>query len=69
MDNLLEIINLKKSFKQQVVLDNLNFGVLKGEIHGLVGKNFSGKSTLAKIISGVIDKDEGLRNILEVLNL
>ncbi|TYB97072.1 MAG: sugar ABC transporter ATP-binding protein [Kosmotoga sp.] len=59
MVNLLEIRNLKKSFKEQVVLDNLNFEVLKGEIHGLVGRNFSGKSTIAKIISGVLDKDEG----------
>jgi ribose transport system ATP-binding protein len=59
MDNFLEIRNLKKSFKDNLVLDNLDFVVSKGEIHGLVGRNLSGKSVLAKIISGVLSKDEG----------
>ncbi|MEA2067558.1 MAG: ATP-binding cassette domain-containing protein, partial [Thermotogota bacterium] len=59
MDNFLEIRNLKKSFKNNVVLDGLDFEVARGEIHGLVGRNLSGKSVLAKIISGVLSKDEG----------
>jgi ribose transport system ATP-binding protein len=59
MDNFLEIRNLKKSFKDNVVLDGLDFEVARGEIHGLAGKNLSGKSVLAKIISGVLSKDEG----------
>lgn len=50
--SLLSISNLTKSFGPTVVLDNVSLEVLSGEIHGLVGQNGSGKSTIIKCLSG-----------------
>lgn len=49
---LLTISNLTKAFGSTVVLNNVSLEVLGGEIHGLVGQNGSGKSTIIKCLSG-----------------
>ncbi len=51
--------NLKKIFKKQVVLENINLEFNEGKIYGLVGHNGSGKSVLMKIICGLLYADEG----------
>jgi simple sugar transport system ATP-binding protein len=56
---LLQIRNIYKNFNRKKVLENINFNVDQGEIHGLVGKNGAGKSTTVNIISGVIHADQG----------
>ncbi|AZI32640.1 ATP-binding cassette domain-containing protein [Kaistella carnis] len=57
---LIEIKNLNKSFKNRVVLDNVNFDIPEKGIILLKGKNGTGKSTLLTIISKFIKKDSGL---------
>ena len=42
-----------------VILDNLNFDIYKGEIVAIVGKNGSGKSTIGKLISGITKLKKG----------
>ncbi len=47
------------SFKEFRALDHISFEVKRGEAFGLVGTNGSGKSTMLKIIAGVLDPSEG----------
>ncbi len=46
-------------FKEFRALDHIDFEVKRGEAFGLVGTNGSGKSTMLKIIAGVLDASEG----------
>lgn len=49
----IELIDVTKKFKDNIVLDNISIEFKKGNIYGLYGKNGSGKSVLFKIISGL----------------
>ena len=58
--NVLECKNLSKSYqKSQPVLQNLNFEIPPGKIIGLLGPNGCGKSTLMKIVAGLLQPDQG----------
>ena len=46
-------------FKEFRALDGISFQVHRGDVFGLVGTNGSGKSTMLKIIAGVLDPSEG----------
>ncbi len=46
-------------FKEFRALDNVDFEVKQGEAFGLVGTNGSGKSTMLKIVAGVLEPSEG----------
>ena len=49
---ILEIQGLKASINDTQVIKDLNLTVNAGEIHAIMGKNGSGKSTFAKIVAG-----------------
>ena len=51
-NNLLEIKNLKVSIENNIILENFNLEIKKGEIHAIMGPNGSGKSTFSKVIAG-----------------
>ncbi|NLY76419.1 MAG: sugar ABC transporter ATP-binding protein [Firmicutes bacterium] len=53
MQVILEMKNITKSFGGVKALDNVNFKVMAGEIHALVGENGAGKSTLMNVLSGI----------------
>ena len=57
--NIVEMIDISKSFFGVKVLDSVSFGVTSGEIHALAGENGAGKSTLMKILQGVYTLDSG----------
>lgn len=61
MDRLKESLGLtkKKKHKEYYALDDINFSVKKGECVGIIGTNGSGKSTVLKIITGVLSKTSG----------
>jgi phospholipid/cholesterol/gamma-HCH transport system ATP-binding protein len=55
----IEVKNLVKSFNNKVILDDISFKVNDGKILSIVGFSGSGKSTVLKLISGLIEKDSG----------
>lgn len=58
--NILECKNLTKSYKKNhPVLDGLNLTIPAGRIVGLLGPNGCGKSTLIKLVSGLLQPDSG----------
>ena len=59
MEYLLEMSGISKSFPGVRALTNVNFNLIKGELHAIVGENGAGKSTLMKILSGLYKADEG----------
>jgi ABC-2 type transport system ATP-binding protein len=56
---MIEIINLKKSYKNVQALKGINLKVDKGELFSLLGPNGAGKTTCIRIINGLTKKDEG----------
>ncbi len=57
--NYLQIDNLKKSFGDLLLFENINLSVDKGQRVALIAKNGAGKSTLLKIIGGKDTADSG----------
>lgn len=55
----LEVSNLSKHFGGAVALDGVSLSVRRGEVHGLLGQNGSGKSTVIKILSGYVEPQPG----------
>lgn len=56
---ILEMRGITKSFYGIKALDDVTLQVKKGEIHGLVGENGAGKSTIMKILAGIYTRDTG----------
>ncbi|MDY2728040.1 MAG: ABC transporter ATP-binding protein [Candidatus Onthovivens sp.] len=57
--NIIEIKNLKKSYKDIIAVNGISFFVEKGTLFAFLGVNGAGKSTTINIISGLLDFDEG----------
>jgi len=58
-DVVLSMRKICKAFPGVRALQNVDFTLLKGEIHALMGENGAGKSTLIKVLTGVYPKDSG----------
>ena len=58
-NNFIEFFNIEKEFPGVKALDNISFGIEKGEIHALVGENGAGKTTLINLCSGVLLPEKG----------
>ncbi|WP_444643185.1 ATP-binding cassette domain-containing protein [Caproiciproducens sp. R1] len=62
-DNFIEINNVSKSFQEAKVLKNISVSFSRGKIHGLIGRNGSGKTMLLKCICGFVRPSSGLISI------
>ncbi len=60
---LLSATDISKRFGGVTALDEASFSCEVGEIHGLLGGNGAGKSTMVKVICGVVAPDEGVINL------
>lgn len=59
MENIIEIKNLTKKFKDFVAVDDINFEVKKGEIFAFLGPNGAGKTTTIKMLTTLADPTSG----------
>ncbi len=60
MEEIIRMENILKVYPNGIVANrNVNFSIVKGEIHALVGENGAGKSTLMKILFGIEQVTEG----------
>ncbi|WP_102795670.1 energy-dependent translational throttle protein EttA [Bowmanella denitrificans] len=58
-DKVIEVKNLRKSYGDRVLIDDLSFTMPKGAIVGIIGPNGAGKSTLFRMLSGIEQPDSG----------
>ncbi|HEZ6361452.1 TPA: energy-dependent translational throttle protein EttA [Neisseria meningitidis] len=58
-NEVIEFVNVSKSFGDKVLIDDLSFKVPAGAIVGIIGPNGAGKSTLFKMIAGKEQPDSG----------
>tara|TARA_X000000368_G_scaffold221549_1_gene174873 strand:+ start:25 stop:1521 length:1497 start_codon:yes stop_codon:yes gene_type:complete len=56
---ILEAKNISKTFGDVKALENVNFYLKKGKIHGLLGENGAGKSSLMNVLSGIYQPEKG----------
>ena len=68
-DKVLEVSNLRKSYGDRVLIDDLSFSIPKGAIVGIIGANGAGKSTLFRMISGMEQPDSGSISLGETVQL
>lgn len=59
MDYILKTYNLSKKYKDTTAVDNVNMTIEKGDIYGFIGKNGTGKTTLIRMITGLIKPTSG----------
>ena len=59
MENVIEVRNLVKQYKELKAIDDLSFDVKKGEILGLLGPNGSGKSTTINCVLSLLNFTKG----------
>ena len=61
--NAIEIHNLSKSYGKVQALKNISFEVQQGELFGLIGPDGAGKSTLFRLLTTLLNPDEGSAKI------
>ena len=59
MSDYIQLTNISKTFGKQTVLQPLTMGFEEGMIHGIIGRNGSGKTVLMKMILGILPPTTG----------
>lgn len=59
MNNIIEIKDLTKIYKNKRALDRVNLNIPNGRVIGILGPNGSGKTTLIKILTGILRQSGG----------
>lgn len=66
MESIILTNNLTKKYKDKTVVDNVNMHINKGDVYGFVGENGAGKTTVIRLITGLIQKSAGSYSIFGV---
>ncbi len=56
---ILKTNNISKTYGNQKVLDNVSITINKGDIYGFIGENGAGKTTVIRVVTGLIKPDSG----------
>jgi ABC-2 type transport system ATP-binding protein len=64
MENAIEIQNLTKKFDEFVAVNDVTFDVKKGDVFGFLGPNGSGKTTVIRMLMGLISPTSGTGKVL-----
>lgn len=64
MNKVIQVQNLTKRYNDIIAVDHINFEVNEGEIFGFLGPNGAGKTTTWRMLTGIINSDEGKVHIL-----
>lgn len=64
MDDVIKILSLIKSYGDIAAVKDVSFSVSKGEMFGLVGPDGAGKTTIMRILTGLLTPDSGNAEIL-----
>jgi ABC-2 type transport system ATP-binding protein len=64
MDNAISVSGLRKKFGPSLALDGLDLTVARGEVHGFLGPNGSGKTTTIRVLLGLLRADGGTASLL-----
>ena len=62
-DAVIQVAGLTKRYGQTIALDGLDLEVARGEVHGFLGPNGSGKTTTIRILLGLIRADGGVARL------
>ena len=68
-DKVIEVKNLRKTFGDRLLFDDVSFTVPTGSIVGIIGANGMGKSTLFKLLMGIENPDGGEVELGETVQL
>lgn len=68
MKYILKTFDICKNYKKNQVLKNVNMNIKKGDIYGFVGENGSGKTTIIRLITGLIHPTSGTFELFGVSN-
>jgi ABC-2 type transport system ATP-binding protein len=63
-NTVIEVSNLRKTYKSTVAIDDISFQVQEGEIFGLLGPNGAGKTTTVECLQGLRHQDSGTIRVL-----
>lgn len=68
MDYVLQTANLSKKYKKHLAVNGVSMSICKGDIYGFVGENGSGKTTVIRLITGLIHPHSGSFTLFGVPN-
>jgi len=63
-NSAIEVLGLSKRYGEVVAVNDISFGIKRGEFFGFLGPNGAGKTTLVRMLTGVILPDRGTASVM-----